>query len=574
MRRHFKMLLAMITLLWLAAPICAAEVRGRVFLDANKNGQADPGEQGIAGVLVSDGLTVVATADNGSYQFPLAESPAIVRMTRPEGHTPSGSFWQKTGGAAPVDFGLVEQKQPNDFYFVHVTDSHLGRLDLFKEFAARINRFPLPLAFTINTGDLVGGVDTASIEAAKTQFDNYLEGAAEFQGTLLNLPGNHEHVAMHLKDADQNHPRYGKGLYRELLGPVYHSWDYAHVHFIALDGTTLPYQERLGERQLAWLKNDLALTPKERPIVLFCHQSLLTIRDGEELFNLLEGRKVLAGFCGHLHETFERNRTDVPIIHTGALSGAWWSGANPDGTPQGFRLVHITGDNLTSAYTDRQGYRSLYVRSPDSKDIHSGAMPLEVVVLDYGNAAPLQVQAKLGETTTDLKLASRQSAWSLWQGTLDTTRAFDGLANVEVVVTADGQTDRSITQYLVVNNRPAPFDAQSPAVLKMTVRNVNTVGEVDLNGQPLGTIPADSPSESTIELPVPADRLQKLNTVTLRAGLKPEEKQGRFNTGPIWLEYQGRRLHDIRYVSFRRYNVGTPTPDKPNGEVELIYCLP
>ena len=36
---------------------------------------------------------------------------------------------------------------------------------------------PVPLAFAINTGDLVGGVDVVAIEAAKAQFDRYIKGA-------------------------------------------------------------------------------------------------------------------------------------------------------------------------------------------------------------------------------------------------------------------------------------------------------------------------------------------------------------------------------------------------------------
>jgi len=552
----------------------AAEVRGRVFLDANENGQADPSEQGVAHVLVSDGVSVVATAEDGSYRLPLAEEQAVIRMTRPRGHAPSGSFWQWSEGTGPVNFGLVKETQPDDFFFIQVTDSHLGRLDLFKEFAARINRFPVPLAFAINTGDLVGGVDVVAIEAAKTQFDKYLEGSAEFQVPLLNLPGNHEHVAIWVKEADQNHPWYGKGLYRKMLGPTYHSWNYGPVHFIALDGTSLPYQERLGERQLAWLKANLALTPAERPIVLFCHQSLLTIRDGEALLQLLEGRKVLAGFCGHLHETFIEHKQDLPVIHTGALSGSWWSGPNPDGTPQGFRLVHVEGDSLRSAYTDRQGHHSLYVSRPDSTAIRSGALPIEVVLLDFGSADEFKVEAKLGETTVDLKLAGRAPAWSTWQGTLDTASVFDGLADVEVTATRAGRTDASAMRYVVINDRPAPFEARDPAVLKLAVRNLGADGEISFNGQPLGIIPSDTPNETIVELPVPADRLQKLNRVTLRAGTKPNSERDRFSAGPIWLEYQGRRLHDIRYVSFHRHTVGGSDPKQADAEKELIYCLP
>jgi hypothetical protein len=216
----------------------------------------------------------------------------------------------------------------------------------------------------------------------------------------------------------------------------------------------------------------------------------------------------------------------------------------------------------------------LYLSSADSTEIRSGAMPMEVVLLDFGSADQFKVQARLGETAVDLDLAGREPAWSTWRGTLDTASVFDGLADVEVTAIGAGRTERSTTQYLVVNDRPAPFEAHSPAVLKLVVRNLGADGEILFNGQPLGVIAADTPNETTVELPVPADRLKRLNTVTLRAGMKANNEGDRFSAGPIWMEYQGRRIHDIRYVSFHRHNIGMADPKHGEMEKDLVFGLP
>ena len=40
---------------------------GHVYVDNNNNGIFDKGEKGLSGVLVSDGLNVVKTANDGSF---------------------------------------------------------------------------------------------------------------------------------------------------------------------------------------------------------------------------------------------------------------------------------------------------------------------------------------------------------------------------------------------------------------------------------------------------------------------------------------------------------------------------
>ncbi len=150
---------------------------------------------------------------------------------------------------------------------------------------------------------------------------------------LWNLPGNHEHVATNVAGAD-------KTIHTTARDSIGNCSDrrttpgIGDVHSATLDGTSLPYQEKLGEEQLAWLRADLAFQPADKPLVLFCHQSLAALRDADELAGVLQGRRVLGAFCGHLHRTFSTELAGFPVYRTGALSGGLWSGPNPDGTPR------------------------------------------------------------------------------------------------------------------------------------------------------------------------------------------------------------------------------------------------
>jgi len=560
-------------LFWLSlaysSAAAAAVIEGRVYLDTNRNGRAEVGEPGVEHVLVSDGRRVVATDSAGNYRLETADSPALVWVSVPRDHAAAGTFWRSTEGAGREDFGLVSRPQNDDFTFLQITDTHIGRDDVLKQFAAGVGDLPVPIAFVVNTGDLVGGVDVVPPENAPAQFDRYFRAAAAFQPPLYNVPGNHEHVAFNVPEADKTHPFYGKGLYRQLLGPMYYSWDWGGIHFVALDGTSLPYQEKLGEDQLAWLNADLQFQPDDKPLVVFCHQSLPTLRDASELQKILQDRKVLGAFCGHLHRTFTTQLDNVPVYHTGALSGAWWSGPNPDGTPQGFRLVQITGGKLKTAYTSREGANPLYVSAPAASSVHAGPIEIEVLVVDFGRR--VEVSATFADSQVPLQPAPRDDLWSIWTGTVDTRQAFDGDRVLTVVSQRGDETSSCEMRYLVINGRAESYAAGASATLKMQVRGIDAPNEVLLGGHPLAVIPADTPKETTLEFALAQERLGKLNRVTIRAAEQGAGKD-QFSVGPVWLEYQGKRIYDLRYVTFERHAIGGSDPTR--AEKDLYFCLP
>ena len=552
---------------WQAAAVSAA-VEGRVYLDSNRNGQADAGEPGVAHVAVSDGLRVAVTDAAGGYRLETSETPAIVWISVPRDHEASGAFWHAANGKSREDFGLVPRPQAEDFTFVQITDSHIGRDDLLKKFAKDLCQLPVTVAFVVNTGDLVGGVDVVAPEKAKAQFDRYLGAAAAFRQPLYQLPGNHEHVAHNFKGADLAHPFYGKGLYRQLLGPTYYSWNWAGVHCVALDGTTLPYQERLGTNQLTWLKADLESRHQAEPLILFCHQSLPDLKDAGELAAILKGHSVLAAFCGHLHRTFTTQFADFPVYQTGALSGAWWSGPNIDGTPQGFRLTQVKGGKLKTVYTSREGLCPISIVAPLATAVQSGQIAVEVAVVDFGQ--PVDMAASFVGNPVPLTQGSREDMWSIWRGVVDTRQAFDGDRKLRVMSKRGEMTNVFEICYLVANGRTEAYAAAAPATLKVQVRGIRVANEILLNGAPLGVIPAGTTNETTLAFDISKTRLEKCNRVTVRAAHGFEKNQ--FSVGPVWMDYKGKRISDLRYASFERHVVFADNPQRC--EKDLFFCLP
>jgi hypothetical protein len=550
----------------------SAVLEGRIYLDANENGRLDPGEPGVPNVLVGTGQSRVASDEQGRYRLECSDGRVLLWIGVPRDCQTVGRFWRWTEGAKGEDFGLVRRAQTKDFCFVQITDTHLGRDDLLREFAGHIGQLGAPIAFVVNTGDLLGGVDVVAPDKAQLQYDRYLGAASAFTVPLWNMPGNHEHVAINVAEADKNHPLYGKHLYRQLLGPTYYAWDWGEVHFVALDGTSLPYQEKLGEEQLAWLRADLACQPRDKPLVLFCHQSLPAMRDAQALVVALEGRRVLGAFCGHLHSTFTTELAGFPVYHTGALSGSWWNGPNPDGTPQGFRLVHVQGDRLKTAYSSREGNYPLSVATPLASAVQSGKIAMEVVLLDFGK--PAEPTAQLAGQVIPLHLVSREELWSTWKGTADTTQVDDGDRLLRLSSQLGNEVSRSEMRYLIINGRRQPYQADAPATLKFQVRRITAPDEVLLDGRPLATIPADTPNEATLAFEIPPDRLAKVNRVTLRAAIKRGSDRDNFSVGPIWLEYKNRKIYDLRYPTFERHHIGDAPGSQYKSERDCYFCLP
>ncbi len=552
-------------LLVLLGRTVAAPVSGHVFLDGNGDGRRQDGEAGLGGVLVSDGRIVAATAADGAYRLESAAAVPMVWVTVPRDRRPVGRFWQRaTDGHA--DFGLVAAPQSDAFQFIQITDCHIGRADLLKQFCERVNTFPVPISFVVNTGDLVGGVDVVLPDEAPRQYAAYEQAVTGLKVPLLNVPGNHEHTSHNRKDADPQHRWYGKGLYLERFGPTYYSWDWGKLHLVALDGTRLPYAEALGPEQLAWLAEDLRHQPADKPVVLFCHQAIHHLRDRQALQQALAGHRVVAGFCGHLHSTLAAKLGDIPIYLTGALGGAWWSGPNPDGSPQGFALVQVAGDTLQQVYAGREGPWSMDARSPRSTAVQAGRVPVEVSLLDLGRDVTLT--ARYADAEVPLQRSERAALWSTWRGEVDTAAGPDGAGELLVTASGDGRPATLSARFIVRNGRDAPTRLTDDGLLRFQVSGVDAADEVLFNGQPLGVLTAGTPAGTWVELRVPRERLRRLNQVTFRA-VAQGTRNDDFRVGPVLLKVGQQSVYDLRGPSFNTWSVGNARP-----EVEVYLCLP
>ena len=262
-------------------------VSGVVFEDANGNGRRDAGERGLAGVVVSNQHEVVPTAADGGYSLPRAGF-GIVFVSVPDGYRTVGPFWRTvpvSGASEPVEFALQSRPSQPSFTFIHASDTHVSKQSLARLQQLRGIVEARRPDFVLVTGDLVRDALRVGEDEARGYYDLYTEEVARFPVPVWSVPGNHENfgIERHLSLVSPSHPLYGKGMYRQRLGPNYYSFNYGGVHFVGLDSVAISdlwYYGHIDAAQLAWLAADLKSLPAGVPVVTFNHIPFLSAVEG------------------------------------------------------------------------------------------------------------------------------------------------------------------------------------------------------------------------------------------------------------------------------------------------------
>jgi hypothetical protein len=391
-----------LALLCAAVPATAVEhARGFVFEDTNENGERDPGEPGIAGVAVSNGLEVVQTTQDGSYRLPI-EDNSILFITKPAGydvpvdqnnlphfyyrHYPGGTpadlelyfpGVERTGPLPEsVDFPLLRSEPLDNFEVIFFADPQpktAAEVDYIRDdIVAEL--VGTDAAFGMTLGDIMYDV--------LSMYPRYNEIVGKIGIPWYNVPGNH--------DVNSRSPDDERSLetFKSLFGPGYYSFDYGQAHFVALDTVNylgnkqnrkkphrgdrdVEYEGWVVEKQLAWLKNDMALVPADKLIVLTMHIPLAAhgdrrsvrgfVNNTDELLRIIGERGHVMAFSGHLHSTehhYLENGLHMHSITT--ASGSWWGGPKDErgipvayqecGTPNGYHVMRVEGNRATMRY--------------------------------------------------------------------------------------------------------------------------------------------------------------------------------------------------------------------------------
>ena len=180
----------------------------------------------------------------------------------------TGIIWSFAGGI-PVSraFGALTPKtHAENFSFIQISDSHIGFskpanpdvTGTLQKAVDKIRAASNVPDFLIHTGDL-------SHTSKASEFDTMDQVLLGTKNKIFYVPGEHDTSE---DDGKLYLQRYGKGT----TGNGWYSFNHKGVHFVGLVNVVqLEGMGRLGNNQLAWLKNDVEHLGSSTPIVLFAH---------------------------------------------------------------------------------------------------------------------------------------------------------------------------------------------------------------------------------------------------------------------------------------------------------------
>lgn len=391
-------------------------------INASVKGVVFCGKDPIPGAVVSDGHDVTVTDENGHYWLASDKHHGYVFVTLPSGYEPLRDgclplIWSNLEKEADVieqhNFELLKVDNTEHVMMVFA-DMHLANRDnmdlnqfdtYFGQDVAKTadETYAGKRVYAMNVGDMSWDSYWYSGQWGVVRYDiqRYLNNiqSKNFSFPVFHLPGNHDNDPYMKTDYLAEEP------YKKTLGPTYYSFNLGDVHYVMLDdviyvnnGANPPsgkgdmsYKAALTDIQLEWLKNDLALVDKSKPLVVGLHcpgyysnNSTFAVRthfdtalDHVKMMACFTGFTDLHFVSGHMHNNINTPVSDNVYEHTvGAVCATWWwtgflTGAqgwrniSKDGSPGGYAVFEMDGTDMEWYYKGSNEPREKQFRTYD-----------------------------------------------------------------------------------------------------------------------------------------------------------------------------------------------------------------
>lgn len=369
----------------------------------------------VSGVVVSDGVEVTVTNEQGIYQLQSDKEWGYVFISVPAGYEVPAEgvlpqFYKMMKGDAStaerVDFSLTAVDGQDDYKVLVLGDMHLanrtGDLKQFMEFTSDLNAYRAlhqqEKMYAIALGDMTWDLYWYSNSYALPEYLNTIN--SQVKGLqIFHTIGNHDYDYKATNDRD------AESRFIDYIAPTYYSFNLGKVHYVVLDdidcsnydGTTSrDYEKRVSAGQLSWLAKDLSHVDKSVPLVVVMHAQVFypsqtdgfkvdhDVLNTTQLLNVLDGYKVHF-ITGHTHMNYNVTPDDavtggreVYEHNTGAICGSWWwSGyltpgvhLSPDGTPGGYAIWSVNGTDMEWMYKATGWTEDYQFRSYDLNNVH------------------------------------------------------------------------------------------------------------------------------------------------------------------------------------------------------------
>ncbi|SCM57259.1 Metallophosphoesterase{ECO:0000313/EMBL:KJD3697 2,1} [Petrimonas mucosa] len=383
-------------------------VKGVVYCD----------DEGIPGVVVSDGYEVTITDENGIYYLPSDKQSGYIFISVPGNYeVPNNKnlpqFYQRLAGGSKVeqiDFSLIKVDNSNHVVLA-MADWHLANrtndLEQFTSgFLVDVNNI---IRDYQSKGVKVYGLTLGDMSWDRYWYDNsfalpeYLTMMNKINCPIFNVMGNHDN------DPYISGDWASEQTFKDIVGPTYYAFNLGKIHYIVLDNIEYinlggaqgvvgqrNYNKTIVQRQRVWLKRHLAtIEDKDTPIVIGMHAPLhgrvkvdnngsyqpkITMENGDLLVSDLSGFSNVHLLTGHSHINYAVNASSTLMEHNiGAVCATWWwTGSNgyagnhicKDGSPGGYSVWELNNREIEWYYKSIGYDRTYQFRAYDLNTVH------------------------------------------------------------------------------------------------------------------------------------------------------------------------------------------------------------
>ena len=368
-------------------------------------------EEGVPGVVVSDGIEVTVTDADGIYYLKSKEYNQTVFMSVPSGYEAASDgvlpkFHKKLDGNAATteraDWTLTKVDNADHVMYV-LGDMHLANRnrdlaqfavftdDLSAQVAANKAKRQYALTLGDMTWDLYWYDNKYDLYSYVETINSSLSGLQ-----IFHTIGNHDHEMNMAGDFNT------VTAYKNAVAPTYYSFNIGNVHYIVLDNIlctndgsgSRTYDSSLTSDQIDWLRKDMSYVDRSMTVVITMHAQMYNETGKESMEFASELESIFSGYkthvmTAHTHVIWNNDKTaDKGIFHhnSGAVCGTWWwtgyytsgLGLCKDGSPAGYYIYNMNGSDVKWRFKPTGKDSNHMFRSYDRNEI----------VLNAANFAP------------------------------------------------------------------------------------------------------------------------------------------------------------------------------------------
>ncbi|PRY51474.1 3',5'-cyclic AMP phosphodiesterase CpdA [Arcticibacter pallidicorallinus] len=362
------------TLFCISALLCVAQQKADIHV-LLQGKISDASGKGIGGVMVTDGTNCVSTDVDGNYTLQSTNQAMFVYITVPSGYEiPANNnlakFYQKitpVHGRYQGDFLLTKMSRDDKKHYTIVwADPQINSQEQADMLHSQVVSDTRQHAKELLKKGPVTGIAAGDIAwDAPAIIPEYKKAVKNSGIPFFQVLGNHD-MDIHTR-SDEASDR----TFKESFGPSWYSFNRGDAHYIVLDNVFYyangyNYIGYITEKQFKWLEQDLARVKPGSLVFVSMHISAYTEdkkRSGSKQDNpgsITFNRKflydMLKPYQAHLltgHTHYNENYVEDNVyehIHASVCAAWWTSPICNDGTPGGYGVYEIDGNELKWYY--------------------------------------------------------------------------------------------------------------------------------------------------------------------------------------------------------------------------------